>query len=324
MCRPAASLRRPPHRCRSRSAAAQLGLSLLLAARRDAHAARVDERWLLRGGARLARLAAAGRRGQPGANADHVRRCRRKAAAEWEVPWLPGYEGSKPVRIGNAAHDQLQLDVYRRGHGRAASGAPRRSVDDRARAWDVATCACWTISQRYGASRRGHLGGARTAPAFHLFQDDGLGRLRPSDQERRRLRTAGADRAIGANSRRYSRRGLRARASMRNAALRAGLWSEGAGREPAADSPRSASCRPRSARAGTVEAIERELMVDGFVLRYDTARSEDGLPPGEGAFLACSFWLADAYFLLGRRDDARSCSSALSALQRPWPARRGV
>jgi GH15 family glucan-1,4-alpha-glucosidase len=54
----------------------------------------------------------------------------------------------------------------------------------------------------------------------------------------------------------------------------------------------------------TVEAIERELVVDGLVLRYDSGRAQDGLPPGEGAFLACSFWLADAYLLLGRRDDA--------------------
>ncbi len=56
---------------------------------------------------------------------------------------------------------------------------------------------------------------------------------------------------------------------------------------------------------GTVEAIERELLVDGFVQRYNTAHGVDGLPPGEGAFLACSFWLADNFVLLGRLDDAR-------------------
>jgi GH15 family glucan-1,4-alpha-glucosidase len=55
---------------------------------------------------------------------------------------------------------------------------------------------------------------------------------------------------------------------------------------------------------GTVAAIERHLVDDGFVKRYDTGRTKDGLPPGEGAFLACSFWLADNYMLLGRRDDA--------------------
>ena len=55
---------------------------------------------------------------------------------------------------------------------------------------------------------------------------------------------------------------------------------------------------------GTVAAIERRLLRDGFVMRYDTAASDDGLPAGEGAFLACSFWLADVYILQGRAADA--------------------
>jgi GH15 family glucan-1,4-alpha-glucosidase len=62
---------------------------------------------------------------------------------------------------------------------------------------------------------------------------------------------------------------------------------------------------------GTIAAIEKHLLVDGFVLRYNSARSEDGLPPGEGAFLACSLWLADAYVLLGRIDDARRMFEAV-------------
>jgi GH15 family glucan-1,4-alpha-glucosidase len=66
---------------------------------------------------------------------------------------------------------------------------------------------------------------------------------------------------------------------------------------------------------GTIEAIERRLLVDGFVLRYDTSTSNDGLPSGEGAFLACSFWLADAYVMLGRFDDARVLFERLIALR---------
>jgi GH15 family glucan-1,4-alpha-glucosidase len=63
---------------------------------------------------------------------------------------------------------------------------------------------------------------------------------------------------------------------------------------------------PSDARIrGTVEAIERHLMVDGFVLRYDPGATDDGLPEGEGAFLACSFWLVDNYVLLDRYDDAK-------------------
>lgn len=66
---------------------------------------------------------------------------------------------------------------------------------------------------------------------------------------------------------------------------------------------------------GTIEAIERRLLVDGFVMRYDTAQGEDGLPPGEGAFLTCSFWLVDAYILLGREEDARHLFERLLVLR---------
>ena len=76
---------------------------------------------------------------------------------------------------------------------------------------------------------------------------------------------------------------------------------------------------------GTVEAIENELLVDGFVMRYSTHEMDDGLQPGEGAFLACSFWLADAYVSIGRKADAEKLFKRLLAdPQRPRPARRGV
>jgi GH15 family glucan-1,4-alpha-glucosidase len=72
---------------------------------------------------------------------------------------------------------------------------------------------------------------------------------------------------------------------------------------------------PSDARIrATVDAIERGLMMDGFVLRYRTASTDDGLPAGEGAFLACSFWLADAYCLLGRYDDAEQLFERLLGL----------
>jgi GH15 family glucan-1,4-alpha-glucosidase len=66
---------------------------------------------------------------------------------------------------------------------------------------------------------------------------------------------------------------------------------------------------------GTVEAVERELLVDGFLLRYRTDEAPDGLPAGEGAFLACSFWLADAYVLMGRTQDAKALFLRLLALR---------
>jgi GH15 family glucan-1,4-alpha-glucosidase len=66
---------------------------------------------------------------------------------------------------------------------------------------------------------------------------------------------------------------------------------------------------------GTIAAVERELVRDGFVLRYDTEVADDGLPPGEGAFLACSFWLVDALVLSGRRDEAARLFERLLGLQ---------
>src|SRR5262249_26274152 len=66
---------------------------------------------------------------------------------------------------------------------------------------------------------------------------------------------------------------------------------------------------------GTIQAIERKLMWNGLVLRYDTADSVDGLSAGEGSFLTCSFWLADAYVLLGRRDDAQKLFERLMSLR---------
>jgi GH15 family glucan-1,4-alpha-glucosidase len=66
---------------------------------------------------------------------------------------------------------------------------------------------------------------------------------------------------------------------------------------------------------GTVRAIEQRLFVDGFVYRYDSALTDDGLPPGEGAFLACTFWLADNYLLQGRQSDARRLFERLLAIR---------
>ena len=75
------------------------------------------------------------------------------------------------------------------------------------------------------------------------------------------------------------------------------------------------SCQIDPRIVSTVQAIERRLMVNGLVLRYDSATASDGLPAGEGVFLACSFWLADAYLMLGRRDDALRLFNHLLSLR---------
>jgi GH15 family glucan-1,4-alpha-glucosidase len=79
--------------------------------------------------------------------------------------------------------------------------------------------------------------------------------------------------------------------------------------------PRSGFLPGDDARVvGTIEAVQRELLHDGFVLRYPTDQADDGLPPGEGAFLPCSFWLADALAMAGRRDEARALFDRLAGL----------
>jgi GH15 family glucan-1,4-alpha-glucosidase len=234
--------------------------------------------------------------------------------SEWEVPWLQGYEGAKPVRIGNAAYNQLQLDVYgevmdalhqaRRGGLQAGEHAwdlqravlahvekvwrqPDESI------WEVrgprqhftySKVMCWVAFDRM----------IKSAEEFAL--PGPLDRWKALREEiHRDVCAHGFDRDLGSFVRSYGSKEF-------DASL---LLIPAVGFLP-----------PDDARVrGTVEAIERSLMVDGFVLRYDTTRTDDGLPAGEGAFLACSFWLADAYVLLGRTDDARRLFERLLALR---------
>ena len=245
---------------------------------------------------------------------------------EWEVPWLPGYEGSAPVRIGNAAHEQLQLDVF--GEVMDALHQARQGGlgAERSRLGSAARIARAPGKDLARAATRASGRCAAAAPAFHPFQGDGLGRLRPRHQERREVRAARAARPLA--------RAPRPR-STTTSARAASTPSSAASCSPTAPSELDASLLllpaigflpPHDPRiVGTVAAIERDLMVDGLVRRYDTAKSADGLPPGEGAFLACSFWLVDAYVLLGRRDDARAAVRAAAvAAQRPRSVERGI
>ena len=90
------------------------------------------------------------------------------------------------------------------------------------------------------------------------------------------------------------------------------MWPTRRARSFSAPAPR---CRRAARVRATIEQVERHLLVDGFVLRYDSEATDDGLPAGEGAFLACSFWLADDYMLLGRHADARALFERLLALR---------
>ncbi len=233
---------------------------------------------------------------------------------EWAVGWLPGYENSAPVRIGNAAHNQLQLDVYgevmdalhqaRRvglDSGEAAWGMQRALIEHLTKIWDQPDTGIWEVRdapEHFTYSKvMAWVALDRAVKGAEMF-----GLEAPIKRWRQLAQTIhedicanGFDPQLGSFVRAYGAREL-------DASL---LLLPAVGFLPPSD--------PRI--RGTVDAIERHLLVDGFVLRYDTTASQDGLPPGEGAFLACSFWLADAYVLMGRPDDARRLFERLLALR---------
>jgi GH15 family glucan-1,4-alpha-glucosidase len=232
---------------------------------------------------------------------------------ECELPWLPGYEGAAPVRIGNAASDQLQLDVY--GEVMDALHQARSGLDGIEPGWALQQAlldhleGIWSkpdegIWEVRGGRRHftyskvmAWVAFDRAVKSVERFGLDG-----PLDRWRALCRQIHEDVCrqafnpeIGAFVQSYGSRELDASV----------LMLPLVGFLPASD--------PRI--RGTIDAIQRELMVDGFVLRYNTATSNDGLAPGEGAFLACSFWLADNLVLLGRREEARQLFERLLALR---------
>jgi len=233
---------------------------------------------------------------------------------EWEIPWLDGYEGSKPVRIGNAAHAQLQLDVY--GEMMDALYQARRvGLPMSETSWAVALAlldhleTCWREPDSGLWEVRGPL---RHFTHSKMMAWVAFDRAIKSAEEFevpgrvdrwRELRAEihddvcrnGFDGELGCFVQSYGSKQL-------DASL---LLIAPIGFLP-----------PTDARfRATVEAIERDLLIDGLVHRYRTARTDDGLPPGEGAFLACSFWLADAYYLLGRTEEAEQLFERLLRLR---------
>lgn len=222
---------------------------------------------------------------------------------EYEVPWLPGYENSAPVRIGNAAAGQLQLDVY--GEALATLYYARKAgLSDDAASWSL-ECALiehletiwkqpddgiWEV--RGGRKHFTHSkvmawkafdSMIRSAEEFHL--EAPVERWRAIRSEiHAQVCQQGFDPKQNAFVQSYGSSAL-------DASL---LLIPLVGFLPASD--------PRV--KGTLEAISRDLVHEGLVLRYQTTAGTDGLPPGEGAFLPCSFWLADNYALQGRYDEA--------------------
>ena len=145
---------------------------------------------------------------------------------EWEVTNLPGYEDSRPVRVGNAAHHQLQLDVFGEVMDTMHQAPARRPPVERIRLGRADRAARASRGNLAQAGSR-HLGGAHRAAAFHLFEGDGLGCVRPHDQERRDVRPARAGRALARTVRRDSRGCLRQRLGRDAQQLHALVWLGG-------------------------------------------------------------------------------------------------
>jgi GH15 family glucan-1,4-alpha-glucosidase len=217
---------------------------------------------------------------------------------EWEAGWLPGYEGAQPVRVGNAAHAQLQLDVYGElidafHQSRMAAleldenswALGRRVLDHLADVWDQPDHGIW---ERRGEGKHYVSSKVMTWVAFDrgIKSAERFGLDAPLERWRM-LRDAicrdvcekGFDRGQNAFVESYG-------SQLLDASI---LLMPAVGFLPASD---------RRVR-GTIAAIEKYMMRDGFVLRHDPREVSDERQPIEGAFLACSLWLADAYVLAG-------------------------
>lgn len=233
---------------------------------------------------------------------------------EIDIPWLPGYESSRPVRVGNGAAEQSQLDVYGELIDvlHASREAELSTLDEAwqfqrsllnhvetvwrepdhgiwevrgpARAFTHSRLMCWVAFDR----------AVKTCERFGL--DGPVERWRAvRDEIRADILEHGFDERKNSFVQYYGGEAL-------DAAL---LLIPQVGFLPA-DDPRV---------SGTVAAIERELLHDGFVLRYATAEVDDGVGGREGAFLACSFWLADVYMMMGRTDQANALFERLLGLR---------
>jgi GH15 family glucan-1,4-alpha-glucosidase len=236
---------------------------------------------------------------------------------ELELDWLPGYEDSRPVRIGNAAVHQLQLDVY---------GEVMDALHVARRAGLAADPEAWALQKALLRFLE---------EAWHQ-PDEGIWEVRGPRRHfthSKAMAWVAFDRAVKAVERWHLEgpveRWRAARAAIHEDVCRYGFdarrgtFTQYYGSRQLDASvlmlPLVGFLPPDDPRiVGTVRALERELMRDGLVQRYTMdgeTSTVDGLPPGEGAFLACSFWLADNMALQGRYEAARALFERLLALR---------
>jgi GH15 family glucan-1,4-alpha-glucosidase len=232
---------------------------------------------------------------------------------ELEIPWLAGFQNSKPVRIGNAAHAQFQLDVYgevcdamyhasRAGlkPEEAAWGLQRALIRHVASVWKEPDEGIWEV--------RG--------PRQHFTHSKVMAWV-ALDRGIRAAERCGLDAPLGAWRR--IRKKIHERVCAEGFDSRRRTFVQAFGSRLLDASllmiPAVGFLPPEDPRVqGTVAAIEAHLKHNGFVYRYDTSKTKDGLPAGEGVFLPCTFWLADCYALLGETDKAHELFHRLLGL----------
>jgi GH15 family glucan-1,4-alpha-glucosidase len=233
---------------------------------------------------------------------------------EIELPWLPGYESSSPVRIGNAAHLQFQLDVF--GEVMDAMHLARRAgAGPEQDAWNLQLALMKFLETAWERP------------------DDGIWEVRGPQRHfthSKMMAWVAVDRMIKG----VERFGLNGPVD-RWRTLRSRIHDEVC--EKGFDRGRNTFVQYYGSQEldasllmmplvgflhahdprvrGTVEAIEKNLMENGFVRRYTPAPHVEGLPPGEGVFLPCSFWLADNWSLMGRKEEARELFERLLSLR---------
>ncbi|MGI8772783.1 MAG: glycoside hydrolase family 15 protein [Acidobacteriaceae bacterium] len=237
-----------------------------------------------------------------------------RTLVEWEIPWLTGYENSKPVRVGNAAHAQLQLDIYgevmdaffwefdslQQQHREGEFSMLAQLVDHLETIWQEPDSGIWEVR---GGPKHFTYSKVMAWVAFDRavqlaerahFEAPVARWKKVRDAIHEEVCRKGFNKRLNSFVQTYGSKNL-------DASL---LLIAMVGFLPP-DDPRI---------KGTVEAIERDLTEGGLVKRYDTARTKDGLKGGEGMFLACSFWMVSNLKFIGREGDAHALFERLLTL----------
>jgi GH15 family glucan-1,4-alpha-glucosidase len=233
---------------------------------------------------------------------------------EYEVGWLPGYGGAIPVRVGNAASRQFQLDVYGEVmdtlHLARAAG-----LEPEPAAWSIQVALLQFLESNWQQPDEGIW--EIRGPRRHFTHSKVMAWV-AFDRAVKDVQAFGLDGPV--ERWRQVRDAIHAQVCESGFDAQRNTFVQSYG-SPHLDAsllliPQVGFLPPDDPRVrGTIGAIERNLVIDGLVLRYSTTTNVDALPPGEGTFLPCSFWLADSLVLIGRREEGEALFERLLALR---------